>query len=70
MNKLLASLLVGAFALSINTTVFAADAVASEDAAVTTAPAADASKVEAAKPVKKLHHKHTKKTAKLSKVAK
>ena len=60
MNKLLATLLVGAFALSINTTVFAADAAAP---AVAT-PAADAMKSETAKPMKKMHHhKHMKKAA-------
>ena len=63
MNKLLASLLVGAFALSINTTVFAADATAQADAAVTATPA-DTPKADAAKPVKKVHHKHVKKAAK------
>lgn len=64
MNKLLASLLVGAFALSINTTVFAADATAQADAAVTAAPA-DVPKAEAAKPTKKVHHhKSIKKAAK------
>lgn len=63
MNKLLASLLIGIFALGINTTVFAADATAQAEAAVSAAPA-DAPKAEAAKPVKKVHHKHIKKTAK------
>ena len=63
MNKLLASLLVGAFALSINTTVFAADATAQADAAVTSTPT-DAPKATAEKPAKKMHHKHIKKAAK------
>lgn len=65
MNKLLASLLVGAFALSINTSVFAADADATTqaDAGLTSAPVNHAAKSHH-KVAKKTHHKHVKKAAK------
>lgn len=65
MNKLLASLLVGAFALSINTTVFAADAdaTAQADAGMTSTPVSKAPKAHT-HTAKKVHHKHVHKVAK------
>jgi hypothetical protein len=64
MNKLLASLLVGTFAFAINTSAFAADAVAKTDASVSAeaaTPAADGAKTAPAKVAQKHHHKHAKK---------
>ncbi len=70
MNKFLASLLAGAFTLSLGSAAFAADAVKpSEPAKVEAAKVADPAKAEAttpaakATPAKKHHHKHAKKAA-------
>ncbi|HSI37534.1 MAG TPA: hypothetical protein VK946_00520 [Methylotenera sp.] len=69
MNKLLASLLIGAFAFAMNTTVFAADATAKTDAPVTaeaSSPTAGAAKTAPAKAAQK-HHKHAKKMTETAK---
>ena len=75
MNKFLATLLVGAFALTLGSSAFAADAAKPADAVKVTAnkaaepaktdgaivtPSAD-TKVAPTKSVKKHHHKHAKK---------
>lgn len=73
MNKLLATLFAGAFALTLGTSAFALDASKTAEPVKATAAKAEAAKVEetiaaepakteaAAKPVKKHHRKHTKK---------
>ena len=77
MNKLLASLIAGAFAFTLGTTAFAADAAKPVEPAKTEAtatatatapaPAADAAKATPAKAVKKHHHRrHAKKTAEVA----
>lgn len=74
MNKLLATLLAGAFALTLGSSAFAADAAKTVEAVkATTTKAVDVKKVEAAKvetpadatakPAKKHHHKHEAKKA-------
>ncbi|MDI1297851.1 hypothetical protein [Methylotenera sp.] len=70
MNKLLASLIAGAFAFTIGTSAFAADTAKPLEPAKTEAaspePAVDAAKATPSKAAKKHHHKHTKKTAKIA----
>lgn len=68
MNKLIAALIAGLFAVSIN--AFAADAAPAADtkpAAEAAAPAADAAKEKSATPVKKAHKKHMKKASRRAK---
>ena len=71
MNKLLASLIAGAFAFTLGTTAFAADAAKPVEPAKTEAtapaPASDAVKATTTKAAKKHHHyKHAKKTAEVA----
>ncbi len=62
MNKFLTTLFAGAFALSLGTAAFAADAVKPAEPAKTEATATDA-KATPAKTVKKHTRKHAKKAA-------
>lgn len=70
MNKLIAALIAGLFAVSIN--AFAADAAPAADTkpaaeAAAAAPAADAAKEKSATPIKKAHKKHMKKASRRAK---
>jgi DNA replication initiation complex subunit (GINS family) len=68
MSKLIASLIAGAFAFTLGTTAFAADAAKPVEPAKTeaAAPAPAADSATPTKVVKKHHHKHAKKTAKVA----